>query len=365
MDKILVLSNSAAGLYLFRRELICALADRFDIVAAVPDDGRYAARLRNLGCRIVHTQVDRRGTDPFRDMKLCFRYRNLLRSEKPVFVISYTIKPNLYGGFACARAGIIHYANVTGLGSAFEHTLLRRLVLLMYRVCLRRSSTVFFENAGNLDSLVSHGAVRPVQCCLLNGAGVDTARFPFERYPPERYAVRFLFVGRIMREKGVSELLTAVRRLRSEGTEAVVTMVGPEEEKCIPEINAAADEGAVIYEGFREDVLPFYRDCDCLVLASYHEGMANVLLEAASTGRPLIASDIHGCREAVEPGVNGFLCRAGDADSLYRSMKSFCSLPYARRASMGRESRRIAEERFDRRKVIAATLDRLLQPQEV
>lgn len=355
MSRILILANNSDGLYGFRRELIERLAQRGEVFASVPDNGYYD-ELRALGCAVIETPIDRRGINPVTDGKLLLRYIKLLRQVKPDLVITYTIKPNVYGGMACRLLGVPYAANITGLGTAFQKEgALRKLVTVLYKTALKRAKTVFFENAANRDTLLREGVVTPERCRLLMGAGVDLERFAPAEYPAED-AVRFLFVGRVMREKGVEELFTAMERLRGEGYDCTLDLLGGYEENYEPAIRSGEGAGWLRYHGYQKDVRPFIAASHCFVLPSYHEGMANTNLECAAMARPLITSDIPGCREAVEKDVSGFLCAARSSESLYGEMKRFLQLTREERVEMGLAGRRRMEEVFDKKKVVAETL---------
>lgn len=355
---VLVLTNSSDGLYGFRRELLERLRTAHKVIVATPDSG-HVDDLRALGCTIIPTPLDRRGINPVADGKLLLRYRRLLRQVRPDLVISYTIKPNIYGGLACRTAGIPFAANITGLGTAFQKEgPLRKLVTALYKTALKKAKAVFFENAANRDTLLEMGIVRPEQCRLLMGAGVNLQRFATADYPAEE-TTRFLFVGRLMREKGVDELLSAMARLHDEGANCTLDVLGEPEEDYTAAIAAGEQAGWLRYHGYQTDVRPFVAASHCFVLPSYHEGMANTNLECAAMARPLITSDIPGCREAVEEGVSGLLCAPRDAESLYTAMKRFLALPRQGRAAMGRAGRRRMEAIFDKEKVVNATLEGL------
>ena len=179
------MANNSDGLYGFRRELIARLAARGEVYASTPDDGCYD-ELRALGCTVIETPIDRRGINPVTDCKLLLRYVKLLRQVKPDLVITYTIKPNVYGGIACRLVGVPYAANITGLGTAFQKKgALRTLVTVLYKMALKRAKVVFFENAGNRDTLIGEGIVRAAQCRLLMGAGVNLAHYVPAEYPAE------------------------------------------------------------------------------------------------------------------------------------------------------------------------------------
>ena len=353
--KILILANFDVGLYQFRRELIETLLKDHQVLISLPD-GELVRPLEAMGCRFIDTPVDRRGINPVTDLGLFARYWKLLRSEKPDLVITYTIKPNIYGGIACRLLGIPYAANITGLGTAFQKQgILRRLVTLLYKLALRSAKVVFFENRGNMQVLQAEHIVSEDRCCCLNGAGVNLDHYRCTPYPDEE-EVRFLFIGRVMAEKGVDELFEAMGRLRRDGYDCTLDVLGHFEEHYESKICQGEADGWLKYHGQQKDVRPFIEHSHCFVLPSWHEGMANTNLECAAMGRPLITSDIYGCREAVVENISGLLCNPKDTDSLYNAMKKFLELSTEERRSMGKAGRRHMEEVFDKKIVVAETM---------
>ena len=357
--KILILANNSGGLYDFRHELIFALLNRGDVVAVTPFDDKVE-ELKGTGCQLVEVSLDRRGINPLRDLRLLRQYQVLIKRENPDLVITYTIKPNIYGGIVCRLRHIPYAANITGLGTAFqERGLLRALVTELYRFGLKRAKAVFFENAGNRELFLNEHIIRAEQACLLNGAGVNLERYQVAEYPEEEAPTRFLFMGRIMREKGVDELFAAMRKLRAESVDCTLNVLGGYEEDYRAVIEQCEREGWLRYYGYQKDVRPFIAASHCFVLPSWHEGMANTNLECAAMGRPVITSRIHGCMEAVEDGVSGFLCERQNAEDLARVMGRFAALPYATRREMGLAGRQRMERLFDKRQIVSRTLERL------
>jgi galacturonosyltransferase len=352
---VLILANFDVGLYQFRRELIEELLKDNEVILSLPD-GELVRPLEKMGCRFFDTPVDRRGINPVTDLRLFFRYSKLLRELKPDLVIGYTIKPNIYGGLACRLMGIPYAGNITGLGTAFQKKgFLRELVTFLYKISLKRAKVVFFENSANRDLFVREHIVSEAKSCLLPGAGVNLNHYSYIPFPAGG-AVRFLFVGRVMKEKGVEELFSAMERLCDEGYDCTLDVLGGFEEDYRDLITHCEEQGWIRYHGYVTDVRPFIAACHCFVLPSYHEGMANTNLECGAMGRPLITSDIPGCREAVIPGESGLLCQPKDADSLYDAMKRFLGLPSEIRAQMGQTGRRHVEETFDKNIVVAKTM---------
>lgn len=357
--RIVILANQSGGLYDFRKDLMIALQEKAEVYAVVPHNDRWD-ELQALADRVIELPIDRRGMNPARDAKLLGQYRAILKRLRPDLVLTYTIKPNIYGGLACRALHIPYAVNITGLGSAIENGgWLKRFVLTLYKPVLAGAKVVFFENAGNRDTLAVAGAVPRGRDVVLNGAGVNLEDYPCQPYPQEG-TVRFLFVGRVMHEKGVDELFAAARRMKQTYGDGVeFHIVGSFEEGYKPLMDELECSGVVKYHGYQSDMKRFYAMADCVVLPSYHEGMSNVLLEAAASGRPLITSDIPGCREAVEPGVSGYLCPARDADALYAAMRRFAELPHAQRAAMGCRGRERMERQFGKTAVVAETIKHL------
>lgn len=358
--RILVLANNDVGLYRFRKDLLTALLGAgHEVYISLPDGG-FVSELVQLGCRFIDTPIERRGMNPIHDSKLFHQYRAILKEVKPDLVLTYTIKPNIYGGLACRMAHIPYAVNITGLGSAIENGgWLKKFVLALYKPALKGARVVFFENAGNRDTLAATGVVPQGRDVVLSGAGVNLDDYPYQSYP-QKGAVRFLFVGRVMHEKGVDELFAAAKRMKQEyGDSVEFHIVGSFEEGYKPLMDELEQAGVVQYHGYQSDMKRFYAMASCVVLPSYHEGMSNVLLEAAASGRPLITSDIPGCREAVEDGNSGYLCPAKDANALYGAMQRVMELSVEQRSEMGCRGRKRMVKMFDKLLVINKTMNNL------
>ena len=358
MPHILLAGNYSLGMYRFRGDLISALLAAGHRVTVLLPDEEYADEIKSLGASLVLTPMDRRGMNPFRDLSLFRFYKKSFRELRPDAVVTYTVKPNIYAGRAAARLGIPFAANITGLGSAFEKPgPLKKLVTLMYRSSLKRACRVFFENSVNRQIFIDRRIVREEQTVLLGGAGVNTEDFPLQPYPVDRgMDFRFLYIGRVMREKGIDELLRAMRILRGRGVGCVLDIVGITEEDFREKFAEAAREGWLCDRGFQKDVRPWIAAADCFVLPSWHEGMANTNLEASSSGRPVITTDIPGCREEVVPGVTGWLVPPKDAGALADAMEHAACLPAEKLRAMGEAGRRYVTEHFDKKMIVAETV---------
>lgn len=359
--RVMILANFDLGLYQFRKELIQELLKDNEVIISLPY-GELIEPLKNMGCKFIDTPVDRRGINPITDIKLFQNYRRLLKKEKPELVITYTIKPNVYGGLACLMAKIPYATNITGLGTAFQNEgLLKKLVTAMYKVGLKKAKVVFFENSENRQIFIEEKIVREENACLLNGAGVNLSYFHVMEYPADNSVTRFLFIGRVMKEKGINELFSAMQKLVADGCSCSLDVLGGYEEDYKEIIEKYEGEGWLHYHGYQKDVRPYIEKCHCFVLPSWHEGMANTNLECAAMGRPVITSNIHGCLEAVEDGVSGFLCEKQAAKDLYRVMKRFSEFSYDQRRDMGLAGRKRMEEIFDKKKVVEVTSEELFK----
>lgn len=358
--KLLVVTNHSYMLWQFRRELIGELMKDAQIIISTPFVG-HEKDFAAMGCRMVETPVDRRGINPVTDLKLLMNYRKLLKKEKPDMVLTYSIKPNIYAGLACRFMKIPYCANVQGLGTAFQKPGVAQLASLLYREALKKAKTVFFENEGNALIFRLKRITPKKQQTLLPGAGVNLSYYQQEPYP-DHDRIHFLYLGRIMKEKGIDELFSAVQRLhREQGSSFVLDLVGFFEDEYKQRVSQLEEDGIAVFHGFQEDPRPWYAMADCVVLPSYHEGMSNVLLEAAATGRPIITSDIPGCREAVQEGISGMLCRAKDEKVLYEAMNSFCRKTREEREAMGKAGRAWMKERFDKTFVVEKTKQAILK----
>lgn len=352
--KVLIITNHSYMLWRFRRELIQELMKNNEVVLSMPFVG-HESDFQDMGLHCIETDVDRRGINPVTDMKLIRTYEKILKEERPDLVITYSIKPNVYAGWLCGRMRIPFCANVQGLGTAFQKAGLAQFVTLLYKASFRKVRTVFFENEGNAAEFQKRHIIPLKKQAVLHGAGINLEYYALKEYP-ENEKVHFLYLGRIMKEKGMDELFAAARRLHSENSDFVLDLVGFFEDEYKEQVERLEKEGIVIFHGFQEEPRPFYAAADCVVLPSYHEGMSNVLLEASATGRPLITSDIPGCREAVEQNVSGILVKARDSETLYLAMKQILEMPREKRAAMGMAGRKKMEQEFGKESVVAETL---------
>lgn len=346
MKKILILANDVTTIVQFRKELIKALVDAGNqVLVSVPDHPRNA-EIEELGAKIVESKASRHGKNPLQDIALLMNYRKLIKLHKPDFVLTYTVKPNAYGGMACGQMKVPYAANVTGLGVIENKGLLQKIMLTLYKAGCKKAKCVFFQNESNLKFFKEHKVVGD-NVHLLPGSGVNVDRFSYLEYPEDE-RVNILFIGRIIRDKGVYELAEAAKQyLDNENVH--FTILGDVE---YGSENPFVELENVSCMGYNNDIVPFLKEAHAVILPSYHEGMANVLLEGASSGRPILASTIPGCRESFDEGKTGFGFEVKNADSLKCAIDKFLSLSHDEKCQMGKMGREKMEKQFDRKIVI-------------
>ena len=361
MPKALILANSSSGLYDFRNELLLGLMDKgYEVVISLPDDLKVK-ELTVEGCRVVHTDINRRGVNPVQDLALFGAYRKLLKSERPDVVLTYTIKPNIYGGFACRLARIPYFSTITGLGSTFERGgVLLKMIIAMYKTSLKGCKCLFFQNQNNRQIFENCG-IHAKKHVTVNGSGVNLDKHKFEEYPGHSDDVtRFLYIGRIMKEKGSEEYLYAARKLHEKyGDKVSFSAIGYCEDDFESRVKEAEKAGILKMIPYQKDIHPYIKEADAIVHPSYHEGMSNVLMEAAATGRPVIASDISGCKEIVDKDRSGFLAEPRNKEALFTAIDKFMQLDMESRKEMGRNGRVWVENNFDRKKIIKTYIDEI------
>jgi len=366
--RILVLANTTWNLVNFRSGLIRALVeDGHEVLACAPAD-RWVPALQALGCRHCPVPLDQQGTHPWHDALLLGRLLRLMWRERPHVLLGFTVKPNVYGSIAARACNLMGRQvavinNVAGLGATFiQPSWVTWVVKYLYRLALRRSSTVFFQNADDRDLFLRHALAVQDQCVLLPGSGVDLQHYspapPTTATAPNGDGLfRFLMVSRLLWDKGLGELVEAahlVRRARPQVRVQVLGFLDVENPSAVSreQIQQWQGEGHIEYLGCSDDPRAALVQADCVVLPSYREGTPRSMLEAAAMAKPLITTDVPGCRRVVDHGVNGWLCRMRDAQDLADKMLAMVDLPAPTRAAMGQASRLKVEREFDEQRVL-------------
>lgn len=355
---ILVLTNSIGGLHSFRKEVMKAIVDEgYDVHISYPNEDRRQEYFESIGCKMHFMPFNRRGTNPLKDLKLVKEYVALIKKVKPIAVLTYTIKPNVYGGIAAAWCGVPQIANVTGLGDAVENPgLLQKITITLYRLGLRKASIVFFQNSTNRKICIEYGIAKAERTDLLPGSGVNTAHHSLQEYPADGI-IKFLFIARLLKDKGTEEYFEMARVLKAKYPNTEFQILGSSEGMYDNELKEMVDKGVINFLGRTNDVRPYIGAVHCTVLPSYHEGLSNVNLESAANGRPVITTNVPGCKETVDDGVTGLLCEAKSVESLTGVVEKFINLPYVEKKQMGIAGRKKVAREFDRRIVIDKYLE--------
>lgn len=360
--KILILTNSQLGLYKFRKELLeTMVAGKYKVYVSVPED-EFTQELKDIGVRLIHnTYMDRRGTNPIHDLKLLNYYQYLMRKITPDVVLTYTIKPNVYGGFLCGMMGIPYIANITGLGTSVENDgIMRRITTILYKFGLRKAEKVFFQNTENRDFMLRHHIVRS-RYDILPGSGVNLKQYHVLDYPSGEN-INFVFIARIMKEKGIEQYLEAAEYIRGKYSNTQFHVCGICEQDYKEKLEQFQRRNIINYHGMMNDIIEIHKISSCTIHPTYYpEGLSNVLLESAACGRPIIATNRSGCREIIEDGINGFIISQNSSKDLINKIEKFLKLSVDERKKMGLAGRKKVEKEFDRQIVIDKYLRELQQ----
>ena len=359
--KILISLNTAWNLLNFRTGLIRELINSgYEVVAVAPKD-EHASKLELLGCRFVDLAMDNQGTHPFHDLLLLWRYVKLLKSEKPDLCLFYTVKPNVYGSLAASFCSIPFINNVAGLGAVFiRGGWLKWFVSSLYKLALRKSTKVFFQNKDDRNLFIENKLINIQITDVLPGSGIDLIHFsPIKASlgVSTNSPFRFLLIARMLKDKGVVEFVNAAQLLKEAHINAEFCLLGFLDVQNPAAISSEqmkiwVTQGFVNYLGSSDDVRENISIADCIVLPSYREGTPRSLLEAAAMAKPIIATNVVGCKEVVVDGVNGFLCEDRSAVDLASKMKEMLLLSEDQRRVMGQNGRLKMEREFDEQLVI-------------
>lgn len=355
MKKILILANNSGGLYHFRFELIEELINRsFEVYFAVPQgrDNNKVRLIEKIGAKYIHTPMNRRGMNPLEDIKLINNYKQIIKEVDPDIILTYTIKPNIYGNYVANKFKVPVIMNITGIGSSLVTGRFKALIKTMYRYAGNKSTRVFFQNEGNYNFFISNNMLNKDKTKIIPGSGVNIEKFKPMIKTKKDNIIRFLFIGRLMKDKGMDEYLEVAEKITKECSNVEFQILGSFEEEKYKDIIKNNENQQIKYLGRSDDVRQEIKEVDCIVNPSYHEGMSNVLLEGAAMGKPLIASNIPGCKEIIDEGINGLLFQVKSSDDLYNKILKFIELSEEEKLKMGKKSRQKVEKEFDRKIVV-------------
>lgn len=354
---VLILVNKQTTVVNFRLEVVAALVNAgYRVVVSVPDGDRLD-EIRSVGAEVIITPMEKDGTDPVKDVVLTLKYIRMVKKVKADVVLTYTIKPNVYGGLASALCGVPYVANITGLGTALEGKgALHKLAVFLYKLGFCRISKVFFQNEENrkffVDKKIALGKHE-----LIPGSGVNLDKFSPLDYPSQD-KIEFAFISRIREEKGIEQYLDTARAIREKHPETVFHVCGFGDDYYEKRMKQMHEEGVIVYHGLLKDVRVMLKDVHCVIHPTYYpEGMSNVLLESAATGRAIISTDRPGCRETIDDDISGYIVREKDSADLIEKVESFMKLSYEEKRQMGLAGREKVEREFDRNIVVGRYLE--------
>ena len=355
--KVAIVLNTSWNIYNFRLGLVRALIEAGHEVHAIAPHDEYSSKLEDEGCIYHEIKMDSRGANPIKDFALTIELFFIYKRLNPDVVLHYTIKPNIYGTFAASLLKIPAVNNVCGLGTSFlNKNIVSWVALKLYKLAFKFPKLIFFQNKDDQKFFEDNNLVSPVVADILPGSGIDLDRFQPAAYETNK-KFTFLLVSRLIHDKGILEYIDAIKILKEKGIDANFHLLGSkdtEHRRGIQEdiINGWLENNEVDYLGSTDDVRPYLKASQCVVLPSYREGTPKSLIEAAGMARPIIATDVAGCNNIVEDKVNGLLCEPHSAEDLANKMEKMISLNKQSLESMGQEGRKIAESRFSEKIVI-------------
>lgn len=356
--KLLILGNSHLVVFKFRGELISTLVEQgYDVWVCFPNgpfgEGKQTAKV--YGCHFIENKMERRGTNPVKDLGIIKDYYNIIKRVVPDAVLTYTVKPDVYGGIVCAITKTPFIPNITGLGKGLdEKGIVQKLTIELYKKAVKKAKCVFFQNDNDRKFFDLNHIVYP-KGVTLPGSGVNLEKFVPLPYPGKEEPIRFIYVARVMKAKGIEQFFEAAHEIKKRDPNVEFHICGYCEEDYKMTIKEKTLVGEVIYHGLVDDVKLYEEKCHCVVLPSFHpEGVSNVLLEGAACARPLITTDHAGCKETVTDGITGYIVKQRDSKDLIDKMLRFINLSYEEKVQMGMAGRKKVEQEFDRKIVVDA-----------
>lgn len=365
---IALITNNDDDVYCFRKELIEGLInENYDVLISCPYGPKFEL-MQDIPYRYDDAIIDRRGTNIFLDAKLLMHYRRLLKREHPDVVLTFTAKPNVYASFAAKSLKIRYINNVTGLGSVLNKKgIMKSFIMWLFKHAYHGADCIMFQNSTNMKLAIEKKMVRG-EYMLIPGSGVDLTRYPVQPYPDggdgkTGAKIVFNYIGRILHDKGVDDYIEAAKRLKKEYRNVEFNMLGfiePTENHYKQELEELEQQGIIYYRGSQANVKPWIARAHAIIHPStYGEGMSNVLLENASSGRFIITTDNPGCQETLIDNESGYIYHGGDVDGLVETIKRFLQLDNDTRKKMGAAGRKYVEENFSREIVVDAYKEKI------
>ena len=365
MKKIIISSNSCWNIYNFRNNLINNLIKKKFKVIILANIDETSKLLQDMGCEIISFKFSRKKKSIFEVIYILWQYYYYLKKIKPQLYFSYTIKPNLLGGLVANFLKIHTIINFTGLGTlVLNESYSNKFILFFLKLILKKSSIVFFHNNYDLKILKHKKLIKNSHYQVIPGSGVDLIKFKFSPLFIVKNNINFLFIGRIIKDKGIVEFINAANFIKKKYLNTKFIVLGEYDNDNISnltskQISFINNNNSVEFVGFKKNIIQYIVDSTCVVLPSYREGLSKSLLEACSIGRPIIASDVPGCKEIVSDNYNGFLCKPRDFISLANSLEKFINISFKEKIIFGQRSRELAEKKFDENIVISRYMNEI------
>lgn len=357
--KVLLLANEYTTIINFRMELLQRLIkENYKVFVALPKNDNNQ-KIKDLGCKIVELKISRKGMNPIEDLKTILAIKKTLTLVKPNVVFTFTIKPNIYGGFVCKLLKIPYIVNITGLGIGIDNGgILQKVLLILYKLSINKANKVFFQNKHDMQFMLKKHIIK-INYELIPGSGVNLERFKLLEFPSDNI-INFLYIARVMREKGIEEYLNAAKYIKKKYPFTRFHVCGFCEGNYEEKIQNLHTKNIIIYHGQVNQIEKMHAISQCTIHPSFYpEGMSNVLLESAASGRPVITTNRPGCKEIVENGITGFLINQQDSNDLIEKIEKFLNLSWEERKNMGLRGREKVEKEFDRNIVVQKYINEL------
>lgn len=355
---VLLVGNDFHAIYYTRKELVKELVKLHKVYVAIPKNENNKL-IEQLGCSIIPLEMSRMGINVFGELKVLYAINGIIKKIKPNVIFTFTIKPNIYVGLLQRKKKLCQIVTITGLGRVFQkETIKKKFVIALYRFAFRNVKRIIFENS-EIERIFTDLNIAENRHIIVKGAGVNLKENLMEEYPDDGKGLRIVFVGRIERDKGFCELLEAAKIYEKNNPNLKFIVLGVCEKSFEKEFKKMHIPSNISLEGWQMDVHSYLKSAHAIILPSYHEGMANVLLEAAATGRPILASRIHGCMESFDEGVSGFGFDKADTKDMMRAIDQFTELTNGERENMGKHGRKKMEQEFNRSLVVKIFIDQM------
>ncbi|MFC5703551.1 glycosyltransferase family 4 protein [Cohnella faecalis] len=360
MKKVLVLANHEFALYNFRKEVIeNIVANQYEVYLSLPY-GEKVEYFKEMGCTFIDTFIDRRGANPFADMKLLLSYLRIMKQIRPDIVLTYTSKPTIYGGIICSLLKIPYIVNNSGLIILPEKlSIIKPIISLLYKLGVKRSNCIFYQNEVE-QSTLNKILNRKDRYRLIPGSGVNLVDHKQCDYPSEENGLVFNYVARVMKGKGIEEYLECAKTIKGKYSNVTFNIIGFFDDESYKSIvEEYHNQGIVCYLGAKKDIRPYIEKAHAIIHTSYSEGMSNVMLEHCAMSRPCIASNIPGCKEIVDDGKNGYLFEVKNVVELTQKVEKFIKLSHKEKEKMAKSAREKVEKEFDRRNIVSSYMEEI------